>query len=176
MTVHVTQLHSAVFQLLITCTAKLTFIILCAPGFRCLCVTLGSRWKSIFCVSISYSFNYVPQSAATLSHLPFIVIPQPIFSALQGMPSLSAHCQGLCKTETTEYRNKPVIHLLMPYVTFSMQGELHWWPNSQCAVFLQHTGQLLITSSEFNIRGLIKPSRWANWEVTMQLKNTQFQN
>jgi hypothetical protein len=46
---------------------------------------------------------------------------------------------------------------LMSYVTFSMQGELHWW----CKLFsvycwLQYIGQLLIISSAFSITKLKK--------------------
>jgi hypothetical protein len=95
---------------------------------------------------------------------------------LQGMPSPSAH--SLCKNETRKYRNETVIHMVnvlcytfnarwTPLVTQIIQS-VHCWS--------QYIGQLLIISSDFNIRGLEKPWRWVNLEVTTQLQNTRCEN
>ena len=46
---------------------------------------------------------------------------------------------------------------LILYVTFLMPGELHWWQKLFIVQsWLQYVGQLLIISSDVNIRGLKK--------------------
>jgi len=95
-------------------------------------------------------------------------------SALQGMPSLSAHSRALCKNGTRKITNKTVIPMITvlchifncrwtPFVTQTIRCVLCW---------LQHIGQILIYS-ESNITHLIKHWRLTNSSSSYDnLKNT----
>ena len=119
--------------------------------------------------------------AVPVCHRLFIVIPHPRFSALQGMPIPSPRSWVVCKNETRKYKNETAIHMVnvlcYTYVTFSMQGEFHWWQIiHSMQSWLLYIDHLLIISSELNMRRLIKPWKWVNLEVMTQLQNTLCEN
>jgi hypothetical protein len=138
------------WQLQITWAVKPTFIILCQSRFRCLCLT--------FCLSISYSFSISSHLAVPVSHLPFIVISHPRFSALQACPVPLPTVKPCIKMEpeSAEVKMSYMCLVSLRYIfkakwTPSMTQVIH---NNHC--LLQCIGQLLIISSEFNIRGMTK--------------------
>jgi hypothetical protein len=142
------------WQLQITWAVKLTFLIMCQPRFRCLCITLCST----FCSSISYSFNMSSHLAVPVSRMPFIVISHPRFSALQACPVPLPTVEPCIKMkpESAEVKMSFMCLVSLCYIfkakwTPSMTQVIH---NIQC--LLQCIGQLLIISPEFKIRGMTK--------------------
>jgi len=84
-------------------------------------------------------------------------------SALQGMPSLSAHSWALCKNGTRKYSNETVIPMIrvLCYIFIC-----RWTPfdtqSIHCVLCcLQNISQILIYS-ESNTKHLIKHWRWTN--------------
>jgi hypothetical protein len=149
----VIQLHIAYvlwpecWQLQITWAVKRTFIILCQPQVRCL-------W-STFCLTVSYSFNMSSHLAVPVSHLPFIAVSHPRFSALQACPVPLPTVEPCVKMkpESAGVKMSFIWLVSLCYIfnakwTLSMTQIIH---SIQC--LLQNIGQLLIIYSEFNLRG-----------------------
>ena len=122
-------------------------------------VTLGSRWYSTFCWQFIL-LQYVLPLGSTSTSLAIYSNPTPNIQCIAGHAQ-SAHSWALCRNETRKHRSESVIQMVnvlfyilntmwIPMVTHIIHGVQCW---------LQHTVQLLIISSEFNIRVLIKPWR-----------------
>jgi len=146
------------WQLQITSAVKVTFNILCQPQLWCLCVTLRSTWYNTFCLSVSYSFNMSSHLAVSASHLTFVVISHPRICALQAcpvpLPTAVPHVK--MKPESAEVEMSFMWLVSLCYIfkakwTPSMTQIIH---SIQC--LLQCIGQMLIISSEFNIRRVTK--------------------
>jgi hypothetical protein len=110
--------------------------------------------------------QYVIPFSRTSKSLAVYCNPTSKIQCTERMTSPSAHSWALCKNKTRKYRNKTVIHMVnvlhyifnarwTPLVTQSTQS-VHCWS--------QYIGQLLIISSDLNVRGLEKPWRWMNLE------------
>lgn len=152
----VIQLHSTYllwpecWQIQITWAVKLTFIILCQPRFRCPCST--------FCLSVSYNFNMSSHLAVPLSHLPFIAISHPRFSAPQACPVPLSRVKSCVKMKP-EIAGVKMSFIWLVSLCYIFNAK--WNPSMtqiihsiQC--LLQNIGQLLIISSEFSLRGVTK--------------------
>lgn len=103
-------------------------------------------------------FQYILPLSSTSKSLALYCNLTPKIHCTAGMPSPSAHSWALHKNGTRKCRSENVIHLLVSlcYIfkakwTPSMTQVIH---NIHC--LLQCIGQLLIISSEFNIRGMTK--------------------
>lgn len=155
------------WQLQITWAVQLIFFILCQPRFSCLCITLCS----IFCLSISHSFNMSSHLAVTVSCLPFIVISHPRFSALQACPLPLPTVEPCIKMEP---ENTDVKMSFMCLVSLCYILKAKWTPSMtqvihsiQC--LLQCIGQLLTVSSEFNITGVTKLNLYVRTQLQISM-------
>src|SRR5215471_6872036 len=83
-------LIAAATLLLITCAAKLTFIVFRPTGLICLSVTLGSRRYTLH-LSTSYNFNMSSHSAVPVSRSPLTVISHSTFATLYLRKRLRVH-------------------------------------------------------------------------------------
>jgi hypothetical protein len=133
-------------------------------------------WHNLFL--IPYSLSMSSHLAVPISRLLFFVISHPRFSVLQGMLGPYTHSWVLCKNENKKCRTETVFHVVnvLCYIFNARWIQLLTEIVHRVQCWLQCIGQLLIISSEFNIKGLENPWRWVNLDITTLLWSTQCEN